>query len=217
MAFAQRATGPEYAPPSERLDYLRGASPKWRERHDEFVARLRALEVGAHAPRVGDRFPEIVVTDHRGRCRTLDGLLAGGPLALDFNSGGWCPYWVGELESWHVTLPGSRTPAEARPRDGGTGWPKPSPRRYRRAGGCRAHRRLTNALTAPYPRREHVMRVRMRRPQQRDHLITIIVTAPRTNAMPTSKAKAVNVPRIGRIAWKRSATRVRELFIEASL
>src|SRR5260221_396729 len=28
---------------SERLDYLRGASPKWRELYDELVARLRAL------------------------------------------------------------------------------------------------------------------------------------------------------------------------------
>lgn len=92
-------------PLSKKLDYLRGASPKWRERYDEFVTRLRALEVGARAPRVGDRFPEIVLPDHRGRYRTLNSLLDGGPLVLSFNRGGWCPYCVSELESWHVALP----------------------------------------------------------------------------------------------------------------
>ncbi len=90
---------------SEKLDYLRGASPKWRERYDEFVARLRALKVGTHAPRVGDRFPEIILPDHRGRYRTLASLLADGPLVLSFNRGGWCPYCVSELESWRAVLP----------------------------------------------------------------------------------------------------------------
>jgi peroxiredoxin len=91
---------------SEKLDYLRGASPRWRERYDEFVARLRALEIGAHAPRVGDRFPEIALPDYRGRHCTLDMLLAGGPLVLSFNRGSWCPYCVSELESWRAALPG---------------------------------------------------------------------------------------------------------------
>src|SRR5258706_15979715 len=72
---------------SERLDYLRGASPTWRERYDELVARLRALEVGTRAPRVGDRFPEIVLPDHRGRYRTLTSLLADGPLVVSFKDG----------------------------------------------------------------------------------------------------------------------------------
>ncbi len=90
---------------SEKLDYLRGASPKWRERYDEFVARLRALGVGTRAPCVGDRFPEIILPDHRGRYRTLASLLTDGPLVLSFNRGGWCPYCVSELESWRAVLP----------------------------------------------------------------------------------------------------------------
>jgi len=88
------------------LDYLRGASPKWRERYDELVARLRALEVGTRAPRVGDPIPEIVLPDHRGRYRTLTSLLADGPLVVSFNRGSWCPYCVSELESWRAALPG---------------------------------------------------------------------------------------------------------------
>jgi peroxiredoxin len=90
---------------SEKLDYLRGASPKWRERYDEFLARLRGLEVGARAPRVGDRFPEIALPDYRGRYHTLAGLLAAGPLVLSFNRGAWCAYCVSELESWRAALP----------------------------------------------------------------------------------------------------------------
>ncbi len=69
-------------PLSEKLDYLRGVSPKWRERYDEFVARLRTLEVGARAPRVGDHFPKIALPDYRGRFRTLAGLVVDGPLVL---------------------------------------------------------------------------------------------------------------------------------------
>ena len=54
---------------SERLDYLRGASPKWRERYDQLVTRLRALEVGACAPSVGDRFP-------KSSCLIIAGVIA---------------------------------------------------------------------------------------------------------------------------------------------
>ena len=69
---------------ADRLNYLRGRSPQWRERYDELVARLRALRIGATAPRTGDRFPDIGLPDHRGRYRTLAGLLQEGPLVLSF-------------------------------------------------------------------------------------------------------------------------------------
>src|SRR5258705_10293814 len=79
---------------SERLDYLRGASPKWREHYDELVAPLLKLEVGTRAPRGGARFLEVVLPDHRGRYRTLTSLVADGPLAVCFNRGSLCPYLV---------------------------------------------------------------------------------------------------------------------------
>src|SRR5260370_22266476 len=111
MASIQRRAGSRWKTMttpslSERLDYLRGASPKWRERYDELVARLRALEVGTRAPRVGDRFPEIVLPDHRGRYRTLTSLLADGPLVFSFHICIWCPDCVTKLDSWRAAPPG---------------------------------------------------------------------------------------------------------------
>lgn len=93
-------------PPSlfEKLDALKNAS-SWRGLYDEFVERLRILNVGAQAPRQGDRFPDIVLPDHLGRHRTLDSLLKQGPLVLSFIRGGWCPYCASELQGWHAALP----------------------------------------------------------------------------------------------------------------
>jgi peroxiredoxin len=91
-------------PLSETLDALRTTS-KWKEFYDEFAVRLRRLDVGAHAPRVGDLFPDVVLPDHLGRHRTLSSLLKNGPLVLSFIRGGWCPYCASELRSWHDVLP----------------------------------------------------------------------------------------------------------------
>lgn len=91
-------------PLSETLDALRTTST-WKGFYDEFVQRLRRLEVGVHAPRAGDRFPDVALPDHRGRHRTLDSLLKHGPLVLSFIRGGWCPYCASELQSWHNALP----------------------------------------------------------------------------------------------------------------
>jgi hypothetical protein len=65
---------------SERLDHLRGASPKWRERYDELVARLRALEVGACAP---DASPFAVYATGRTTLHLLLGMqrAVAAPLA----------------------------------------------------------------------------------------------------------------------------------------
>ena len=90
---------------TEKLNYLRARSPRTRALYDELVARLRLLEVGTRVPAVGERFPDIVLPDHRGRFRSLQSLLEDGPLVLSFNRGGWCPYCVSELESWHAALP----------------------------------------------------------------------------------------------------------------
>jgi peroxiredoxin len=90
-------------PLSETLDALRTTST-WKEFYDEFVDRLRRLEVGTHAPQVGDRFPDVVLPDHLGRHQTLDRLLRSGPLVLSFIRGGWCPYCASELGSWNSVL-----------------------------------------------------------------------------------------------------------------
>ncbi|MBY5344944.1 redoxin domain-containing protein [Rhizobium leguminosarum bv. viciae] len=86
------------------LNALRTRSP-WKNTYDDFVERLRRLEVGTQAPRVGERFPNIVLPDHLGRFHTLDSLLSDGPLVLSFIRGGWCPYCASELRNWNATLP----------------------------------------------------------------------------------------------------------------
>lgn len=86
------------------LNALRTRSP-WKNTYDDFVERLRRLEVGTQAPRVGEHFPNIVLPDHLGRFHTLDSLLSDGPLVLSFIRGGWCPYCASELRNWNTTLP----------------------------------------------------------------------------------------------------------------
>ncbi len=51
------------SPLMQRLDILRGASPEWRRRYDQFIARLRTAPVGVTAPRAGDRFPDVALPE----------------------------------------------------------------------------------------------------------------------------------------------------------
>lgn len=73
--------------------------------YDHFVDGLRALAIGAGAPRLGEPFPDFSLPNAAGRYRSLDELVATGPLVLSFNRGSWCPYCVHELRAWHETLP----------------------------------------------------------------------------------------------------------------
>lgn len=90
------------------LDFRAGSSPAWQLRYDDFVAGLRDVGIGASAPRVGDVFPAFSLPDAAGHHRSLDGLLAEGPIVLSFNRGGWCPYCSHELRAWCDHLPALR-------------------------------------------------------------------------------------------------------------
>jgi peroxiredoxin len=89
-----------HAPLAPILAECSDATPEWTPVYDAFVAGLRASRVGAAAPAPGETFPGFALPDERGRFRTLDGLLADGPLVLSFNRGGWCPYCRSELSAW---------------------------------------------------------------------------------------------------------------------
>jgi peroxiredoxin len=56
------------------------------------IARVRAGNVGAAAPGLGDPMPPFHLPDETGRLLGLDELLARGPVALVFHRGHWCPY-----------------------------------------------------------------------------------------------------------------------------
>ena len=73
--------------------------------YDEFVGGLRRIGAGLASPVIGEPFPAFALPDASGRYRSLDSLLAEGPLVLSFNRGGWCPYCASELRAWSDALP----------------------------------------------------------------------------------------------------------------
>lgn len=93
---------------ADRLAEQRARSGNWAGLYDRFSANLRKVGVGLTAPRPGEPFPAFSLPNALGQYRSLDGLLAGGPLVLSFNRGGWCPYCVHELKSWSEFLPDVR-------------------------------------------------------------------------------------------------------------
>ncbi|HTI31055.1 MAG TPA: peroxiredoxin-like family protein [Sphingomonas sp.] len=92
------------APLASSLDALRSKS-QWRPLYDEFVEGLRRIGAGAASPAVGEEFPAFALPNAAGHYRSLDALLADGPLVLSFNRGGWCPYCATELRAWSDRLP----------------------------------------------------------------------------------------------------------------
>lgn len=82
------------------LDDCRETTREWTPVYDAFVAKLHQNEVAANAPHVGDEFPDFALPDERGRYRSLDAIVADGPIVLSFNRGGWCPFCRGELSAW---------------------------------------------------------------------------------------------------------------------
>jgi peroxiredoxin len=80
----------------ERLDAFSLATryliPGYQEAVDRMVSRLSAYDAGQAAPKPGQPMPSFVMPDEQGHLVTLDALLAGGPLAMTFHRGHWCPY-----------------------------------------------------------------------------------------------------------------------------
>lgn len=91
-------------PLAAALADTRARSTGWNDLYDEFVASLRHLGVGEGAPKVGHEFPRFALPDAAGHYRSLDALLAKGPLVLSFSRGGWCPYCTHELRAWNDHL-----------------------------------------------------------------------------------------------------------------
>src|SRR3954451_8606150 len=71
---------------------VRARNPAAPDAVDRLITRLRAADVGRDAPGPGDAMPEFVLPDDTGRLVKLGELLGGGPLAITFHRGHWCPY-----------------------------------------------------------------------------------------------------------------------------
>ncbi len=91
------------APLNERLaaynEALRELNFPFAEAYDDLVARLRAGEIGAMAPRIGELMPPFVLPAHTGRLVSLKEVLRLGPAVISFNRGHWCPFCKIELST----------------------------------------------------------------------------------------------------------------------
>jgi peroxiredoxin len=81
---------------SERLETFanvaRALKPDMQEAVDRMVARLKQSRAGETAPKPGEKMPAFALPDEAGRLVHLQALLEGGPLAVTFHRGHWCPY-----------------------------------------------------------------------------------------------------------------------------
>jgi|SRR5215813_5855540 len=66
--------------------------PEFADAIDRLVERLRQNGAGESAPQPGEPMPPFVLPDETGRMVSLDDLTAGGPVAVTFHRGHWCPY-----------------------------------------------------------------------------------------------------------------------------
>jgi peroxiredoxin len=84
------------APLADRLqafaEEVRRMGPQFQTTVDSFVERLMETGAGKTAPKVGEKMPPFMLPDEHGRLVSLDELLEGGPVAIAFHRGYWCPY-----------------------------------------------------------------------------------------------------------------------------
>lgn len=81
---------------TERLQVVAEAArvhkPEYSNAVDAFVDRLRTVQAGADAPKVGDLMPTFTLPDHDGNLVSLERLLEKGPVVVAFHRGHWCPF-----------------------------------------------------------------------------------------------------------------------------
>jgi len=66
--------------------------PAYGEAVDRLVVRINENGGGENAPRPGEPMPPFVLPDESGRLVALPSLVEGGPVAVMFFRGHWCPY-----------------------------------------------------------------------------------------------------------------------------
>jgi peroxiredoxin len=71
--------------------------PQIAKAYSDLIGRLEQAHADAQIPQVGDRLPDFVLSDEKGRIRRSDEFLSKGPLVLSFNRGHWCSFCKLEL------------------------------------------------------------------------------------------------------------------------
>ena len=79
---------------------LRVMNAPFAAAYDELISRLRAGNVGAGAPDIGDEWPAFLLPDQNGKLARSEQLTAAGPLVVSLNRGHWCPFCKIELRTY---------------------------------------------------------------------------------------------------------------------
>lgn len=100
-AFAEATAleGPLAVKLAHYAEALRDVAPSIAGAYDGLVARLRAGQVAAGAPKVGERLPPFLLSDERGHLVHSDALFTSRASVLSFNRGHWCPFCRLEVSS----------------------------------------------------------------------------------------------------------------------
>jgi len=75
------------------------------ETMDEATAGLKQSDLEAGAVKAGDSAPDFDLPELAGGKLSLTGLLAEGPLVINFYRGAWCPYCNLEMQALQAALP----------------------------------------------------------------------------------------------------------------
>ena len=70
----------------------REANPDFMKGVDEIIEQANVFQQGAHALNIGEKAPNFVLPDAKGREVSLINLLKNGPVIVTFYRGSWCPY-----------------------------------------------------------------------------------------------------------------------------
>ena len=75
------------------------------QKFDESIQALEESGMVDHAPQVGNKLNNFVLSNQLGQQRSLDELRKSGPVVMVFYRGGWCPYCNLALRAYQQILP----------------------------------------------------------------------------------------------------------------
>ncbi|MDT7728742.1 MAG: hypothetical protein QOI21_5318 [Actinomycetota bacterium] len=79
-------------------------TPEERQTRADAIDQVDKAGVARAALAVGEKLPQFVLADARGRQVDIEDLLADGPVVISFYRGGWCPYCNLELRALQARL-----------------------------------------------------------------------------------------------------------------
>jgi peroxiredoxin/YHS domain-containing protein len=79
--------------------------PETAAKFEKSIEEVRSATKDTRRLAVGDMLPELTLPDATGNPRSLNSMLAAGPMVVTFYRGGWCPYCNTQLQAYQQMLP----------------------------------------------------------------------------------------------------------------